>query len=115
MTRILATMLIAATLSGCALEPRPSSPSSAFTIATGYSCLIEEAQPGEKSNSYLCVFALDTASSYYSDSARERRINSFIAGLGRPCNQTRRWDMEDPRNTLNHDLGLIAVRIECAQ
>jgi hypothetical protein len=107
---------VLAALAGCATHaPRPiGGQAPAEAIREGFSCFRQQINPvGAISDSYYCVFALEEASSYYSQSARSERLDEFIAGLGEDCRVGRRWDMEDPRRTFDHDLGVIVIRIEC--
>jgi hypothetical protein len=112
--RLTTTAALFAAIVGCSSTSNRAKPAAPAALTDGYSCFREQINPvGAVSNTYYCVFALEEASSYYSESARTERLHSFISGLGRACSIGKSWEMEDPRRTHEHDLAMIVTAVRC--
>ena len=104
---------LALAASGCAsLQAQPGAEIDA--VPEGYNCFRQQTNPvGAVSKDYLCVFALDTPSTYYAKSSRDDVLHAFISKLGGTCSIGKTWEMEDPHRANDHDLVLIATAIRC--
>ncbi len=109
----LAWVFLAAIL-GCSSRAHQDRSGPPSIISDGYACFRQQINPvGAVSSNFYCVFALETASTYFSATARAEKIRLFISSLDLTCEVSNSWEMEDPHRTHDHGLSLIVTAVRC--
>ncbi|MCU8075880.1 hypothetical protein [Shewanella sp. SM29] len=82
--------------------------------SVGYSCFKEPAWPNEEKIRYLCVFALNTVSPFYSEDNRNQVLKRFVRTVNSECEISEGKEMTDPKATVDHTMFLIIYHVKCS-
>ncbi|QYX65841.1 hypothetical protein K2227_05825 [Shewanella putrefaciens] len=80
----------------------------------GYSCFKEPAWPNEEKIRYLCVFALNTVSPFYSEDSRNQVLRQFVRTVNSECEISEGKEMTDSKASIDHAMFLIVYHVKCS-
>ena len=82
--------------------------------SVGYSCFKEPVWPNEEKIRYMCVFALNTFSPFYSEDNRNQVLRQFVRTVNSECEISEGKEMTDPKTTVDHTMFLIVYHVKCS-